>query len=199
MALVDLQHFALSIVGSNSFDQSVEARASQCLSAAKGFVENHIGYPLEGTHVAILDGEGFDYLWLPRIPVISITSIKWYDEVELTWTTYDTTDSPYRVNKDTGEVHIFNDKFYSGFQNIEVTYTHGFINGTVEDFRAPSIRMAVYEIATLFYNNPGLLAFSAVDDGVSRTRYNIDPGVGMMISPEVANILSSLSKRSAAR
>lgn len=172
-------------------DSNIVQRANLALQLAKGFFESTIGYPLEGDHTVFVDGDGSHVTWVPRFPVISISSVSYYDEsVEELWVEYDLT--YIRFNNEIGEIFNSDDIFPVGFQNIKITYKHGYLD-SLNDFRIPGIKSAIFEIGSLLLNNPGLLSFQTLDDGVARTTF------ANLLSPTVIDMISAVSKRSASR
>ena len=172
-------------------DSNVIQRSGLALQLAKGYFENVIGYPLEGEHTVFLNGDQTNVAWLPRFPVLSISSASYFDEgAEEEWVAYDLT--YIRFNNETGEVYVSNDVFVQGFQNIKIVYKHGYLD-SLNDFRIPGLKSAIYEIAALFFNNPGLLSFQNLDDGITRTSFE------HLLSPITIDMISSVAKRSASR
>lgn len=195
-------------LGQPDVDPEAEAKLLFSIKGAQSFVENYIGYPLElGSHTCILDGDGSNHIFVPRFPVSSITKIEHFNESDNMWVDYvvENIDVKYRIDTDTGEIKIVNNKFLKGFQNIRIQYTHGYdFSLDPLDFKLNSLIMAIYEVAALFHDNAGLLTFQSVKAGTEKSRYAFKSGTSdvqviAMLSPEIVLIIHSFAKRGSAR
>ena len=164
-------------LGQPTADPELRRRLSFFLLGAQSFVDNYFGYPIElGTHSCILDGDGSQLIFVPWFPINSISKIEYFDESDFVWINYIDEDAEikYRMNSQTGQVKIVGSKFFNGFQNIQINYSHGYdFTVTPLDFKLNGLVMVIYEVATLFQDNPGLLSFQSVDSGaISKSRYS---------------------------
>lgn len=177
----------------------IEERAENALRAAQAFLEIHLGYSLEfASRSVTLDGEGSRFIFLPDFPITSITSAQYYDESAEEWVSYDS--SLIRVNSKTGELYCNDDDmplWPAGFQNIRIVYIAGHdYTALTLTAEALATKWVVNEIAALMFNNPGLLTFEQVDDGMIRQRWGFKSDIVFaMLSPEIISIIHSLGKR----
>jgi len=196
-------------IGQPVVDPEMIPRLENAIVNAQAFIENYIGYPLEiHENSSILDGTGNRYIFIPDFPIVEISSIKYYDEAGDEWVDYvvENPEIRYRVDNSIGQIKIINSTFFSGFQNIQVNHTSGydFTVTAMLDFKAKSIFLALYEIATLFYDNSGLLSFKSTEAGITKSRFNFTAGSGdsqimAMLSPELTLTLHSFAKRGVSR
>lgn len=195
-------------LGQPVVDPEAEAKLLLSIEGAQSFIENYIGYPLElGSHTCILDGNGSEYIFVPRFPINSVVKVEYFSESDNEWVDYciENADVKYRIDINTGEVKIVNNVFFKGFQNIRIQYMHGYnFNAVPLDFKLNSLIMAIYEVAALFQDNAGLLTFQSVKAGTEKSRYAFKSGTSdvqviAMLSPEIILIIHSFAKRGAAR
>ena len=196
-------------IGQPTVDPVMVPRLESAIESAQSFIEIYVGYPLEMHETTCtLDGTGTRYIFIPDFPIIEISTIEYYDENENEWIDYvvENTSVRYRTNNATGEVKIINNIFFSGFQNIQILHTSGydFSNTSMLDFKSKGVIWALYEITTLFYDNPGLLSFQDVEAGISKSRFSFKGGSGdsqiiAMLSPELVTLLFSFAKRGVSR
>ncbi len=196
-------------IGQPVVDTEMVPRLESAILGAQSFIEIYTGYPLEKHDAScILDGTGSLYIFIPDFPLIEVSTIEYFDESEDKWIDYVVEDETvrYRSNKATGEIKIVNNIFYSGFQNIQIVHSSGydFSNAAALDFKSRGLMMGLYEIATLFYDNPGLLSFQDVEAGITKSRYSFKAGSGdsqivAMLSPELVMLLFSFAKRGVSR
>ena len=98
------------------------AYAKRAIVEAKAAIQNYTNQTIELTigDVVTLDGQGLGTkLFLPELPVVSVTSIVEEDETLVVVT-------DYKLGR-YGIVHrLVVTSWYPGFSNIVVTYTHGY-------------------------------------------------------------------------
>ena len=192
-------------IGQPTVDPQMVSRLEDAILGAQSFIEIYVGYPLEiHETTCTLDGTGNNYIFIPDFPIVEISTIEHYNENEDAWIDYviENTQVRFRTDSAIGEVKLINAIFFSGFQNIRIAHTSGydFNNMATLDFKAKGVMLVLYEIATLFYDNPGLLSFKSVEAGITKSRYSFsDSQVLSLLSPELVTILFSFAKRGVSR
>jgi hypothetical protein len=95
---------------------SLERAIEEATSAIQNYTHQTISYVADD--VLVLDGRGGTRIFLPELPVVSITGVT-ENDVELTVSTQ------YKLGQ-YGVLHRIGNQWASGIQNIEITYSHGY-------------------------------------------------------------------------
>ena len=95
---------------------SCERAIEEATSAIQNYTHQTISSVADDS--LVIDGRGGTKLFLPELPVISVTSVA-EDDVELTVSTQ------YKLGQ-YGVLHRIGNKWASGVQNIEIVYSHGY-------------------------------------------------------------------------
>lgn len=147
-----------------------DAQIDVALEAASNYISNETGGrtflnghgPEETTD--ILNGKGTSRLFTKNAPIQSITILEYWDGTQ--WVEYDLVTYPYSFKADTNTIYFTQGhKFYGGFQNIRVTYTHDF------DTFPEELKYACYVVAKQFILEADRQGISTQSDGEQNFGY----------------------------
>ena len=128
-----------------------DAQIAVLIEAATAYIEAITGRtfllvassPVDTTE--ILNGNNTHRLYSHNAPIISITSIEYWDGTQ--WLEYDSTTYPYTFKANSNIVYFTNGhKFYKGYRNIKLTFEHGYISAFPNNLKYACFRIAQYFI-----------------------------------------------------
>lgn len=149
------------------------------LARARGFCGWHVS-PVQSTTVNI-DGSGYEWIVLPTLKIVSITSVKEDGE------TLDV--SGFRVKSNEPGVLYWRDRCWDPCSEYEITFTHGFAAAEAADFRGEVLRLIDATSLTIGTGGVGPATGVEVDDVSIRFSGITDRSWGIAKNPLLESVL----------